>query len=131
MHMLFFESVAAYILGGLVYGAMELVFRGFTHMSMVFTGGACMLCFHLIYRSFPGMPLALRSVLASLIITAFEFAVGWLVNIRLGLNVWSYSQHPFNLMGQVCLLFSCIWFFMAVPMSAASRMISRMFQKQP
>ena len=32
---------------------------------------------------------------------------------RLGLNIWDYSNMPLNLWGQICLPFSCLWFFLS------------------
>jgi len=37
------------------------------------------------------------------------------VNIVLGWEVWDYSQLPLNIMGQVCLLYSGMWFFISMP----------------
>ena len=38
-----------------------------------------------------------------------------IVNIILQWNVWDYSNVPFNVMGQICLPFSIIWFFLSLP----------------
>ena len=35
-------------------------------------------------------------------------------NIKMGLNVWDYSDLPFNFMGQVSLIFSIFWFFLSI-----------------
>ena len=32
----------------------------------------------------------------------------------MSLNIWDYSDLPFNLMGQICLLFSVFWFFLSI-----------------
>ena len=45
-----------------------------------------------------------------------EFSTGCLVNLRLGWNVWDYSNLPFNLFGQVCLPFA----LMFLPLCAAA-----------
>ena len=41
--------------------------------------------------------------------TLFEFVVGCLVNLCLDWNVWDYSHLPFNILGQVSLVFTFIW----------------------
>ena len=57
--------------------------------------------------------LILQMFISALIITVLEFLSGLLLNVYLGLNIWDYSHLPFNLMGQVCLPFSIIWFFLS------------------
>ena len=32
----------------------------------------------------------------------------------LGLHIWDYSSLPFNLLGQICLPFTVLWFFLAL-----------------
>ena len=43
------------------------------------------------------------------IVTILELIVGIVVNVWLGLEVWDYSNLPFNFMGQICLPFSFAW----------------------
>ena len=40
----------------------------------------------------------------------FEFWTGVLVNRVMHLGVWDYSAAPFNLLGQICLPFTLLWF---------------------
>ncbi len=54
-----------------------------------------------------------QMVISSVIITVVEFIFGLVVNIWMGLNVWDYSNQPYNIMGQTCILFSIIWFFLS------------------
>ena len=49
------------------------------------------------------------------IITAYEFVVGCLVNLRLGWQVWDYSSQPGNVLGQVCPLFCFLWLMLSLP----------------
>jgi uncharacterized membrane protein len=51
--------------------------------------------------------------ISAVIITVLEYITGYIVNIRLGWNVWDYSDLPFNLNGQICLYFSVLWFFIS------------------
>lgn len=44
---------------------------------------------------------------------ALEFATGCVVNLWLGLDVWDYSQKPFNLLGQISLGSSVAWYFLS------------------
>lgn len=44
-----------------------------------------------------------------------EFVVGLIVNVAWKQNVWDYSNLPLNIMGQVCLPFSILWFLITIP----------------
>ena len=97
-------------IGGLIYGMIELVFRGRTHWTMLIVGG---LCFWLIGLVNEVMPWTVafwkQCLLGSLIVTAVEFFSGCIINLGLGWNVWDYSNLPLNLLGQICLPFSLLW----------------------
>ena len=105
-----------FIIGGFIYIGIEIAFRGYTHISMYFAGGICFLLVGLINEVFPwDMAFTSQMLISALIITAVEFLVGLIVNVWLGSNVWDYSRLPYNFMGQVCLLFSNLWFLMSIP----------------
>ena len=93
-----------FLTGCFIYSLMEISARGFTHWTMTLTGG--------IIRS---VPFWQKCILGSLIITSVEFTVGVIVNIILGWNVWNYSDMPFNILGQICLPFTVLWFFLCIP----------------
>ena len=104
------------IVGGLIYGLLEVAFRGFTHVSMVILGGACFIAIGLLNELYTwDMALTSQMMLSSIIITAGELAVGLIVNVWLGLGVWDYSTLPYNLFGQISLLWSCVWFALSLP----------------
>ena len=95
------EYACVFLLGGTIYGSLELLWRGFTHSSMVVAGGGCFLLIHLLNQALRQMKLTLKCLIGSVIITAVEFAAGVIVNILLGLDVWNYSALPLNILGQV------------------------------
>lgn len=101
-------------LGAFIYGAIEVIVRGYTHWTMALTGGAVMALFMLINRS-RDVNILLRCLLGALVITSLEFAVGAVVNLGLGWDVWDYSEKPFNIMGQICPLFTLGWFALSLP----------------
>lgn len=101
-------------LGAFIYGAIEVIVRGYTHWTMALTGGAVMALFMLINRS-RDVNIILRCLLGALVITSLEFAVGAVVNLGLGWDVWDYSEKPFNIMGQICPLFTLGWFALSLP----------------
>lgn len=47
------------------------------------------------------------------LITVIEFIIGIVFNIILKENVWDYSNMPLNIMGQICVPFSAIWFLLS------------------
>lgn len=101
-------------LGAFIYGAIEVIVRGYTHWTMALTGGAVMALFMLINRN-RDVNILLRCLLGALVITSLEFAVGAVVNLGLGWDVWDYSEKPFNIMGQICPLFTLGWFALSLP----------------
>ncbi len=117
------KDLLLFSVGGLSYGAMEILWRQRTHWSMVLTGGACFLALYKLYGRFPRLSMPEKCVLGSLVITSLEFAVGCVVNLALGWGVWDYSRMPMNLLGQVCLLYSVLWGFLCIPISGICRLI--------
>ena len=105
------EHINVYLVGAIMYGLIEIIWRGHTHWSMVLTGGVCFL---IIYKIAPlASPLLLRCLAITFSITAIEFAVGVIVNIIFELNVWDYTDRKFNLFGQICPLYSAFWFLLS------------------
>lgn len=100
--------------GAFIYGLIEIAFRGFTHISMGVLAGVClMLISQLNQRLGQEFPMVLKMLLSSIIITTLEFITGILVNVRLHMEVWDYSNAPLNLFGQICLPFAVAWFFLS------------------
>ena len=97
-------------LGAAAYGMMEILFRGYTHWTMVLTGGTCVLTLYYLSGWLLSIPLFGAAVVGALIITFYEFFVGVVVNLRLGWDVWDYSSQPGNVLGQICPVFTGIWF---------------------
>ena len=109
-----------FLFGGFAYGLIEVLWRGYSHWSMVIAGGLSFLAFSVICRM--ELPLLYMCIMGSLTVTAVELVFGLIVNRWLGLGVWDYSEIHFNLFGQICLLFSVLWGFLsllAVPLSGA------------
>jgi len=123
------EYVCVFLLGGTVYGVLEMLWRGFTHWSMVFAGGVCFLLIHLMNLGAPGLKTIVKCAIGSVIITAVEFFTGVIVNIVLGLDVWDYSALPLNLLGQVCPQFMILWLLLTYPACCLSGLIRKLFTK--
>lgn len=100
-----------FITGALGYCLIEILWRGYTHPSMGIAGGLCLIGIY--YISKFRYSRLLRAFFSTLLITTTELIFGFILNIILNLNVWDYSQTPFNFMGQVCLPFSLLWFVLS------------------
>lgn len=116
-----------FLAGSGLYPLLEVLWRGYSHASMALAGGVCLLlinavcCEKMKRRSLPA-----RCAIGSLIITVVEFLFGLLVNRVLHLHVWDYSALPLNIMGQICLPFSLIWFVLTIPASALCKLCCRL-----
>ena len=116
-----------FLAGSGLYPLLEVLWRGYSHASMALAGGVCLLlinavcCEKMKKRSLPA-----RCAIGSLIITVVEFLFGLLVNRVLHLHVWDYSALPLNIMGQICLPFSLIWFVLTIPASALCKLCCRL-----
>ena len=104
-----------FLLGGALYCVIEILCRGYTHPSMYILGGICFIVCGLFNEIFEwDTPLLLQMFLSSIAITILEFITGIVVNLVLNLHVWDYSNLPFNILGQICLPFCFIWFFLSL-----------------
>ena len=104
------ETADLFALGGFAYGLIEVLWRGYTHWSMVALGGALFLLLGALNSRLPqSTPLLLRGLLGGTLITAAELAAGCVLNLLLCYSVWDYSALPFQLLGQICLPYSLLW----------------------
>jgi hypothetical protein len=106
-----------FLIGGIGYGGLEMAYRKRTHWSMLLAGGMSFCAINRI-SELPNRKSWNKWFLGSAAITGIEFVSGLIVNVWLRLNVWDYSGRVFNLKGQVCPLFSCIWFLICIPAMA-------------
>ena len=103
------------IIFGITYCGIEILYRGRTHISMLFVGGLCAVLIGMINEITPKMNIILQMFIGAVIVTIIEFISGYIINIILGLNVWDYSNLMFNYKGQISLIFTVIWFFLSAP----------------
>ena len=107
------EYLTVYLIGASAYAGIELLWRGWTHWSMLLCGGACFLVMYLI--SAMSLPFWEKCLLCAVNITVIELVTGILVNIILGWHVWDYSDRSFNVLGQICPLYCFFWLLLSVP----------------
>lgn len=111
-----YKFMILYLFGGFSYILIELIWRGYSHWTMFVLGGICFLAVGDLNESHPWeRPLWLQMLLSAFLITALEFFCGVIVNVLLGWDVWDYSNLPLNVMGQICVPFSILWFFLSLP----------------
>ncbi|HKL98395.1 MAG TPA: hypothetical protein VJZ06_00650 [Mobilitalea sp.] len=111
----FLKYTLLFLIGGFIYGGLEIISRGFSHISMFVSGGICFILIGLLNEVYSWeFSLVGQMVISAGIITVVEFLTGMIVNVWLQLGVWDYSDQPYNLMGQICLLYTNIWFFISL-----------------
>ncbi|MGN0537710.1 MAG: hypothetical protein ACI4M3_07020, partial [Acutalibacteraceae bacterium] len=113
------------ILGGIGYGIIEILWRQYTHWTMVITGGVCFSMLYNIFLKLSKIQLWKKCILGSGIITGIEFAVGCVVNLIFKMGVWDYSARPFNILGQICPLYSFLWACLSCPIALICGKLSK------
>ena len=119
------EFLPVFALGSILYGLTEILWRGWTHWTMLLCGGICFALMYLVSGS--GLSLVKKWLLSTCIITTVEFVAGCIVNLRLHWQVWDYSSMPFNLLGQICPQFILMWFALSIPGVALCTLLHRLF----
>lgn len=108
----YFNYTFLFLLGGTAYCTLEMLWRGRTHYSMFFAGGIIFIILIYISGEMKKAPLLKKCFSGAIIITATEFAFGCIFNLKYHMGVWDYSALPMNLLGQICLPFSALWFLL-------------------
>ena len=117
------EVFLIFIAGMAVYPALEIVWRGYTHITMAFAGGICACAIYLISTHFSGMRIFLCALVCCAAITATELVFGLVFNIGANMNIWDYSQKPFNFLGQICLEYCALWYLICLAVIPVFRLI--------
>lgn len=118
------KNTILFCIGGGSYTALELAWRGRSHISMFALGGACFLAIGQFNRRFPKLNPALKMAAGSALCTAGELATGLVLNRNH--QIWDYRDLPLNFQGQICLPFSVIW----MPVSGVAGWIYRACDKR-
>lgn len=95
---------------GATYVTIEVFFREHSHWTMFLLGAICGIIIGKLNDKAPwNIPIWLQMIIGGLIVTVLEFIWGYVLNIKLGLGLWDYSNMWGNFMGQICPLFSLAW----------------------
>lgn len=124
------ENSMVFFLGAVGYGICELVYRGFTHWTMLVLGGVCFLGLYYNQKYLSSLPLVLRCVSGGVFITSLELITGSIINLIFGMAVWDYSHLHFNLFGQICLQFTLLWMLLCLPAFLFCRIIQSSLRKK-
>lgn len=104
-----------FLIGGISYYFIEIVYRGYSHFSMIIVGGLCFILIGSINEfSNKEIPLLFQMIISVLIVNIVELISGIIINRILLLNVWDYSKLRFNFLGQISLKSSIAWFFLSL-----------------
>lgn len=114
-----------FTIGGLAYIFIELLWRRRTHPSMFVVGGICFRLMGEVHTRWRRKPLLWRCVLCAVGVTAVELVSGCILNRWLKLNVWDYTKRRFNVLGQVCLIYSFLWMLLSIPAAPLYRWCRR------
>ena len=119
------QDTVVFAIGAVSYSLIEILWRGYTHWTMMITGGICFLVLFRIFSRISYAKLWKKCTIGAFVITGIEFIVGCIVNLWLQLNVWDYSFLPLNLLGQVCPLYSFLWGLLSIPIVYCSGKIQK------
>ena len=109
------KYIILFFIGGCIYYGIEMMWRGHSHWTMFIIGGlAFIFCGGLNESNKYKIPLLYQILIGGIGITLLEFITGLIVNIGLGWNIWDYSKTLLNILGQICLPFTIIWFVLAL-----------------
>ncbi len=109
------KLLCIWFLMGMVYFVIEGIWRipkgGDANISMLFVGGLCGLLIGSINQipKFYNMSVFKQSLIGTGIVLVIEYIAGYILNIKMGLDIWDYSDMFFNINGQICLEFGLLW----------------------
>lgn len=102
--------------GGFLYCLLEIIARGHSHVSMFLAGGSCFLLVGIIqFLLGDNASFLSQMFFCGIMITLVELFIGIIVNRHMQLNVWDYSNEQYNFRGQICLLYTNLWFLLSAP----------------
>lgn len=122
------EYMTVYLAGSAAYGTLELLWRGWTHWTMLVVGGLCT-CIMYWVANRTALPSWQKWVLTAVAITTVEYLSGLVINLYLRWDVWDYSRQPGNILGQICPAFFLIWLSISIPGNWLCRKLYRLLNQ--
>lgn len=118
-----------YTFGSFVYSLVEIFSRGFTHWTMVIAGGIVFTFLFLLSEKMEHSYYTTQIITFSILITLIELILGLFLNLKLKMNVWDYSDKPFNLLGQICLYNYVLWIMISIPSAIICKKFRLIFKE--
>ncbi len=109
--------LALFLIGGAAYNVLEYFWRGYSHWTMAIDGGICLVGIFAICTK-TELNFIYKVLLSACLITTVEFVSGLVINKYFKLNVWDYSDVPYNILGQICPRYMLLWVALCVPVVA-------------
>ena len=112
------KVLTIWFLMGMVYFVIEGIWRipkgGDANVVMLPIGGLCGLLIGSINQipKFYNISVFKQSLIGTGIVLVIEYIAGYILNIKMGLDIWGYSDMFFNINGQICLEFGLLWFLL-------------------
>ncbi len=117
------EYLIICLVGAIGYSMIEILWRGYTHWTMSITGGIGFLLLYLTDLHMQSQNLFFRALVGAAVLTFVELVTGCIVNLIFRMNVWDYSSHIGNLLGQICPLYCALWFLLCISVMPLGRLI--------
>lgn len=117
------EMTALFLLGGVGYLALELAWRGMTHWSMFWAGGACLCLLQALGRG-PVRALPAQAGLGTAGVCVIELTIGVLTR-GMGLEIWDYSAEWGNVAGLICPKYTLLWYLLCLWLLGVMRLLQR------
>lgn len=132
MRKTFLQLFAAFCTGAIGYGTVEVIERGYSHITMALLGGLSMAVIHLLNDDRrQGIPVLVSLGLSAAFITACELLAGEILNVALKMHIWSYSGQPLNFDGVICPRYTGCWLLLsALAMLVDDLMRWRLFRQR-
>lgn len=104
------KNAFMFIVSGMSYRMLEILWNGNSHWIMFIVGGAAFLIISMVNERFSwDFPFLAQCLIIAIIIVIIEFAAGCILNLYLKMNIWDYSGAKINLLGQICLKYALLW----------------------
>ena len=107
--------------GGTLYFILEVIWKTFNNRTdqiswtMLILAIILSICLERCGAELPwNIPLSLQAMICTAVITSTEFLSGYILNVILKLDIWDYSNMPFNILGQICPQFMFLWYILSL-----------------
>lgn len=106
-----YKNILLILIMGVIYFCLEILWRNFSSPWMVLVGGVCSYLIGKLNEQplFFERNMWQQCLTGTIITLSIEFISGMILNVWWKLNIWDYSDLPFNLYGQISLYYAGLW----------------------